>query len=340
MEGTNNNNGSFLLRVLYVAAKGGDPSGVRSALQRGADVTVPYPYSDYGETHLHAASRRGHLAIVQVLLDAGVDTEVTDDFGGTPLQDACGNDRFEVVQELVQRGADIYTKNINGRIPLDRATGNPRIVEYLLQRYQEKVFESEGSRSLLTILKQGKPADYLSGNLKLPIGIVTTDQLLSILRYFVEQDPDSIRERNDNGELPLHVACHRLGLLKVIRYLLEQDPATLHIANNDGALPIHLAGRNGASVRSIPVFKYLVEESGGGAGTLCARDKNGYLPLHSLCESGGPQLKAVEFMVKAYPAALSTRTQRGDVPVTLACEAASLEVIFTLVRGDPQVVSP
>ena len=143
----------------------------------------------------------------------------------------------------------------------------------------------------------------------------------------------------------------------------------LHISNNNGAVPIHLACQSGASLQAV---KYLAEENGG-AGTICARDSNGALPLHSLCgstestletieyltkahpaalwtrnsngalplhafcESPNPSLKAVECLIKAHPAALSTRKHRGDLPVTLADESASLSVIYTLV-SDPQGV--
>ena len=192
-----------------------------------------------------------------------------------------------------------------------------------------------------------------------------------MLGYFVGQDVECIRERDHNGNLPLHVACGNAGrkpaLFPVIQYLVQQDSATLHISNNEGALPIHLACQSGASLRTI---KYLVEENGG-VGTLCARDSNGTLPLHglcgstestlemieyltkafpaalstqngngalplhALCETPHPLLKAVECLIKPYPGALSTLTSSGDLPVTLAGESSSLSVIYMLVRADP-----
>ena len=394
------------------------------------------------ETVLHAASRKGHSATVCVLLDAGANVDSIDNFGGTPLHDvcrfcpgslqivgelirrganvsarnsvgetplhcACRRGHLEIVRELIRRGADIYAKNEEEETPLGnaiRSNAAPAVVEYVLRHYQEKIFESEGSRSLLTILRQGD--DYSEDGVVLPIGTVHTDQLLSLCRYvvehdpdtirerdshgnlplhiacrkgapfeviqgllehdsttlhianndgalpihlacgcdaslraikhLVEQDPDSIRKRDGNGNLPLHIACHYSTPVGAIQYLVKQDPATLHIPNSDGALPIHLACRARASLNDI---KFLVEDSGG-VSTLCARDNSGQLPLHSLCGSDEPELKVVECLIKTYPAALSTRTtSNGDLPVTLACESASLSVIYSLVRGDPQVVS-
>jgi len=409
--------------LLYESAKDGNLAGLELALRRGDGVNDSFVYdcedNDF-ETALHVASRNGHFAIVKVLLDAGADIDSRDSGGGTPLHDACIHGRLVVVKELVRRGADIYPKDNDGETPFDFA-GNyihsrDDIMEYLLQHYREEIFESEGRRSLLTILKQGELVNRLPGRrvrlsgtwAKLQIGTVRVDQLVSLLRYFVEHDPDSIHEQDDAGDLPLHIACRRLGLHEVIQYLLEQDPTTMHISNNSGALPIHMACQFGAS---LPIIKYLIEENGG-AGTLSARDNrgslpihlacsrhhapfeiiqylgvhspstlfvsnnngalpihlacqfgaslpiikdlvegnggtaetlqapdnNGYLPLHTLCGSNNPSLATVQYLVQTHAAALWTRSFGGDLPVTLACESASLNVIYTLIRGDPHVV--
>jgi len=361
---------------LFKATRSGDLAGVEEALRNGANVDGRSPEWACHETCLHAASRNGHFAIVRVLLDAGADTEARDTSEGTPLHDACAHGRLEVVRELVRRGADIFAKTRHGSTPFDLSVqslagiGHPFVAEFLLQHYRETIYESEGRRSLLTILKQG---DFLFGQgVALQIGRrVSMDQLLSMLRYFVEHDPDCIHERDHNGDLPLHVACRKPGLFQAMQYLVEQDPGALHILNNHGALPIHLACGSGASLRAI---KYLVEENGG-AGTIFTCDSNGALPLHFLCGSTeatletieyltnahpaavwtqnnhgalplhalcgtpDPSLVAIKRLVNAHPSALSTRTSTsGDLPITLAGESASLDVIYTLIRGCPEVV--
>ena len=161
------------------------------------------------------------------------------------------------------------------------------------------------------------------------------DSLLQIIKFFVQDiSPGFIHVRDNNGDSPLHAACgNRRISLEVIQFLMEQDSAMLHFPNNKGALPIHVACQSLS-----PNIKYLVEENGGAA-TLCARDNDGALPLHTLCQFCGFALKEVEYLIKCYPGALSTRTHSGDLPVTLACRAAApLQVIYTLVRGDPQII--
>ena len=153
---------------LYDAACRGDLAGVEQALRNGANVDARRSLSC--ETSLHAASRAGHLAIVRVLLDAGANTEVRDSIGATALHDACDHGRLEVVREMVQRGADIFAKNRHGGTPFDYAAcnGHTVVVEFLLQHYRETIYESEGRRSLLTILKQGEYPSY--GRMVLQIG--------------------------------------------------------------------------------------------------------------------------------------------------------------------------
>jgi len=87
-----------------------------------------------------------------------------------------------------------------------------------------------------------------------------------------------------------------------------------------------------------------VEAHDGTVATLGTGDNNGLLPLHALCQSTNkPELKTIEYVVHSYRSALSHRNLRGDLPMTLAAagesSSASLSVIYTLVRGDPHVVS-
>jgi len=438
---------------LYTAAAVCYLPGVEEALLNGANLDAAQELHG-GDTALHVAARLGHLAVVKVLLDAGATIDVRDCFGRTPLHDAGKHYKLQVARELIRRGADIYARDADGETPLDRASQASRygrcnpVEGFLLEHYREKLFESDGRHSLLSILNR---VEYSSSgaSVALQIGRVSLDQFLSLLHYLVQQNPDCLRERDDKGDLPLHVACRKPATFpvhadyEVIQFLLEQDPAaiyisnnngalpihvacqadasihvvkilaeqdpdsirerdgcgnlplhiaclqpapfpviqylvqqdsaTLHISNRDRALPIHLACRAGASLQSI---KYMVEENGGAA-TLCARDQSdGSLPLHRWCGSPGLSREKVEYMIKVYPAALSTRnssgslplhvfcesstetslkaveclikpypaallarTSSGDLPVTLACESASLNVIYALIRSNPQVVS-
>ncbi len=60
------------------------------------------------------AASRGHLALVQRLLDVGCPVDIQDDYGSTPLYRAVGFRHNAVVQLLLARGADIRRVNKDG----------------------------------------------------------------------------------------------------------------------------------------------------------------------------------------------------------------------------------
>ncbi len=66
----------------------------------------PLPPQDRG-TELHEAARRGDVAAVRTLLDAGVPVDIKSEYGATALSFACDKGRAEVVKLLIERGADI-----------------------------------------------------------------------------------------------------------------------------------------------------------------------------------------------------------------------------------------
>ena len=63
---------------------------------------------------LHMAALRGHLDMLNMLLDAGFDINTLDDYGRTPLHAACdANKPFPgIVQRLLERGADPSARTI------------------------------------------------------------------------------------------------------------------------------------------------------------------------------------------------------------------------------------
>ena len=63
---------------------------------------------------LQQAARMGHLTMLDLLLDHGLDINSTDDLGQTPLGAASGADRpsCEVIQMLLRRGADVNAETL------------------------------------------------------------------------------------------------------------------------------------------------------------------------------------------------------------------------------------
>jgi truncated hemoglobin YjbI len=95
------------------------PSGgavVRTLLQHGAAVD-PRDRAKRG-TPLHAAARRGAVAVAATLLEGGADLEARDAAGDTPLRRAVNCGHVEMAAFLRARGADTRSRGARGLTPL------------------------------------------------------------------------------------------------------------------------------------------------------------------------------------------------------------------------------
>ena len=90
---------------LMRAASEGKIDTVKSLLARGTDVDEREPR--LGVTPLVLAAAGGHLAVVQVLLDAGARPNLPTEANHTALNHAVVVDSLPIVQLLIERGADV-----------------------------------------------------------------------------------------------------------------------------------------------------------------------------------------------------------------------------------------
>jgi ankyrin repeat protein len=103
-------------RRLLESAESGDASGVRRALNWGADLDASL--AD-GSTALHCAAREGHTEVCILLLGEGADVTAADESGATPLHVAA---RYQpVTGALIVAGADVASRSRAGRTPLHMA---------------------------------------------------------------------------------------------------------------------------------------------------------------------------------------------------------------------------
>ena len=66
---------------------------------------------------------------------------------------------------------------------------------------------------------------------------------IHVLRLILISDPDSVRERDENGYLPLHIAVEDGACVEVIDMLLTAYPGAAQQTNKYGRLPLHIACR-------------------------------------------------------------------------------------------------
>ena len=117
-------------------------------------------------------------------------------------------------------------------------------------------------------------------------------------------------------------------VLTVIRRLLDVDDGLLLTVDSKGNLPLHTACQRGASAEVIHFLAEIAPEA------LRTKNKSKLLPLHILVASE-PPCEAVAHFLELFEAAVSVPTDRGFLPVMLAAESASPDVIFWLSQKTP-----
>ena len=126
----------------------------------------------------------------------------------------------------------------------------------------------------------------------MPLGQRTLHHLRNLL---LTLEAELIRNRDESGKLPIHIACRNKAPVEVLALILEHDTAMLHMADYTGALPLHECCRGALDHSSV---QYLVEQ--GGVGTLAARNQDGAMPLHVLCASTNPTLRTVQYLSQSF----------------------------------------
>jgi len=177
--------------------------------------------------------------------------------GVTPLHWACVRGDLAVVQDLVAHGADLFVTAACGTTAFDlaRQFNQSNVEDYLLHNYADEVSARKSLQAIHSILQASTfsyvaphPPLALSLQVQLPLGKLTLNHLQTLLWLLPR---DSFRSQDNNGQLPLHIACRVGAPLDAIRFVVEQDPNAVHSANNDDALPLHLLCESRPSVQAV-----------------------------------------------------------------------------------------
>ena len=178
-------------------------------------------------------------------------------------------------------------------------------------------------------------------NSALPSSPSSPSSQLDLIKFLIEQAPESILDSTSSGALPLHLACRRFGndddgQLSVVQYLVKLYPESLGHRDCRGSFPLHYAL---LSHTNMHILRFLTERY-----PLALEFVNpgmGHLPIQSVLQEQTSRNDAiVALFVQTCPGTVRFQDVKGYTPLAYACEYdAPLGQIYSLLRAWPEQVS-
>ena len=227
--------------------------------------------NNQGKAAVHIAAKNGHVGMLEVMIEKGVDINISEDVpaeaGITALHEACAYGYADVVKLLMDAGADDTIQNVKGETPAHFAVMKKKSVESLNEEQRAKLLRelknidiaNEEGRTPFMLLQL---LDFTTCRELLPIFLErnvdvnhadNTGKTAFILNIEYGTDKDMIKELiqagadihviDQEGNTGLHYALQS-GNIEVARYLIKKGADYNH-SNNDGETPVQIAVENG-----------------------------------------------------------------------------------------------
>ncbi len=202
-----------------------------------------------GTSAIHSAARFGHADMLKVMIEKGVDVNLTEDApaesGNTPLHTACIYGHGDVVKLLMASGADDSLQNINGETPAHLAV-------------MKKKFGGDlQSKDRSAVLKELKTLDTARNDGMTPLMLLQSldiNTTVTLLPIFLDMGAD-VNHTDNRGNTALIHNTQNQCFKDIVKELVRAG-ADINIANNEGNTALHYALRYGNQ----DVSRYLVKK--------------------------------------------------------------------------------
>jgi ankyrin repeat protein len=252
--------GNYGFTPLFWASMRGHLQVVKELLDHGSDTEAS---ASGGWTPLHWAVYKRQVAVINELLSlnesngttttilgkrksrVGACIEARTNLGDTPLHLASVEGHLAIVRALLSGGADILAADNQGRLPIDRAVmcQKSAVAKYLLQHIYATTRRLPLHELVQDLTWIGDPYSIGVPPLfeALHRNVLSTDDVVEILEYLVGQNLEYLSYRNQDGSLPLHVACRRGVPFTIVESLVDLNKASVKSVTPQGDLPLFLA---------------------------------------------------------------------------------------------------
>jgi len=225
---------------LIEAVKAGDQAGVRTALQRRADVNAA---EADGMTALHWAARNDDAAAARALLRAGAKAAVATRYGITPLVLAAQNGSATMLELLLKAGADAKAAMPQGETVLMTAarTGRAEAIKVLVAHGADvNAHEGWMGESALTWAAAENHADAVRALVEVGADVNLRSKVLQFPEFKWTTSGMVSTALPRGGWTPLMHAA-RQGSLDAARALVNAPGIDLNLTDPDGTTALVVA---------------------------------------------------------------------------------------------------
>lgn len=288
--------------TLWDVCESGDSATARYLLSR--EESDPAEFNENGSQAIHVAAHHGHVEVIEVLLEFGVDVNSPNENGATPLHFACYESN-QAVEYLLSHGADPAFADSTGVTPahLMCQMGLTQPLQGILASHVDvNVADDQDNTLLHTAATSGK------------------DHIIKILLEH-GANPNVL---NDLRATPLHISCASGSFASAS--LLVAHGACVNAIDKLGTSPLQFACRNG----DVVLAQWLVSH-----GALVNHaNLRGNTCLHYACEHGNINL--VKWLLECH-ADIYLENAKGKTPVDQAKKHPHVhEIMLRKLRSEEQ----
>ncbi|KAH7177288.1 ankyrin repeat-containing domain protein [Fusarium sp. MPI-SDFR-AT-0072] len=302
------------------------------------------PDAGWSRTPMHVAVDWNRPEIVQYLLEKGADPDARDSDGIPVIGAAISGGHSSVVQWLVDANADVNVTYYNNKLtPLHEACPHPEIVRLLLQHGADINKVNEDSRSALNfsisannlatvqiLLESKTQPDLDAATIHRDLRIILPVGYIEVVETMLEAGVD-VNNVNEKGESLLAYAVKHNAPSGMIRKILEYNP-DLEMRDKKENTALHCITRS----TSLETVRLVVNAGG----RLDVLNSDTDTPL---IVAIGAQLDDIVFyMLKKEPSLLTQgfiTSQQRVTPLHEACRFGSLAMVRSLIDREMDVNS-